>query len=289
MTVITGADGYVELRRISQLSLRSTLGIGDVSSNRNRFSCEGISSNIVTGDLLRISTIDGSNLELVSGHNYNDGSWFVHCDAIGGLRLYDSFEKSITGSADNCISLVVPSSDKEILITVRDLNYRPVAKIREFSFTTNRDRIQTDILGAKFKEQYDNGLIQGQGEMECMWEHRYLIDDPLLKGAVKPEFASYLARLALRLDQGSDFEARFYLYREEEKSSNNAWYECSAQVTSCAIEVPAAGLGSTRIEFVTSGQIELKVGILPGDLLATSTDRLLQEDGGVIYMEDDAS
>lgn len=288
--VITGDDGYVELQRTSlEYSLQTTLEPSDVNTTRKRFSVEGMSDSVITGDKIEISTIDGSNLELVNGHNYPDGSWFAYVDEVGGVRLYETFDKAISGGATNALTLVTPSASKAISLKARNVAYRPLARVKEFEFTTNRELIQTETLGSKFKEQYENGLIQGQGNLTCFWEHRYQISDPDVRQYLKPEFSSYLARLIMRLDQGCDFNGRFFMYRESASSKNNCWWECEAQITNCAINVPAGGVVETRIEFVTTGKFKLKVGNTPGYLLQESTDYLLQESGDKIWLEEEGT
>jgi len=288
--VITGDDGYVELQRTSlEYSVQTTLATSDVNTTRKRFSVDGLEDSVITGDKIEISTVDGSTLELVSGHSYPDGNWYVHVDAAGGIRLYDSFDNAISGGITNALTLVAPSSSKEISFKARNATYRPLARVRDFEFTTNRELIQTETLGSKFKEQYENGLIQGQGTVNCFWEHRYLLSDPDTRQTTKPEFSAYLARLILRLDQGCDFDGRFFMYREGSNSTNNCWYECEAQITNCAINVPAGGVVESRIEFVTTGKFRLKTGNIPGFLLQESTDYLLQETGDRIFLEDSAT
>jgi len=299
--VITGDDGFIELQRTSlEYSVRTTLGVSDVNTNRKRFSVDGVSDSVITGDKLEIATVDGSTLELVSGHNYPDGSWYVFVDDVGGFRLYDTFDKSLQGNKEDALTLVAPSSAKDIKFKARNVGYRPFARVRDFEFTTNRELIQTETLGSQFKEQYENGLIQGQGTVNCFWEHRYLLNDSDTRHAVKPEFAGYLARLILRLDQGCDFNGRFFMYRESATSTNNCWWECEAQITNCAITVPAGGVVETRIEFVTSGKFQLKTGHSPGYLRVDegltqggqpidTGARLLQESGDRLFLEDDAT
>ena len=288
--VITGDDGYVELQRTSlEYSFNTTLETSDVNTTRKRFSVDGLEDSVITGDKIEIATVDGSTLELVNGHSYPDGSWFVHVDAAGGIRLYDTFDDAISGGATTALTLVTPSASKAVTFKARNTSYRPLARVRDFEFTTNRELIQTETLGSKFKEQYENGLIQGQGTVNCFWEHRYLLSDPDTRQVIKPEFAAYLARLILRLDQGCDFNGRFFMYRESASSTNNCWWECEAQITNCAINVPAGGVVESRIEFVTTGKFQLKTGSTPGYLLQESTDYLLQETGDKIFLEDDGT
>ena len=81
MAVYFGQNGDVEIRRNSASSSFSTkLDPHDVSAGAKRFSVDQSSGSLITGDRVTIATVDGSTLELVSGHNYNDGSWYIHID-----------------------------------------------------------------------------------------------------------------------------------------------------------------------------------------------------------------
>ena len=289
MPTYLGSGGFIELKRTSmEHSLNASMVPGDVNTTRKRFSVTGVKSNIITGDKVEIERTDGSsNLELVSGHTGRDGSWFVHVDDIGGIRLYTTFALAVGGTKANALSLVVPSGNQDISIKARNTTYRPLARIEEYEFTTQRDQIEISQLGDVFKRQFDNGMIQGQGSMTCFWEHRYVATDP--DYSTGQEFSSYLARLILRVQQGSDFFGRFFLYRESAASANNAWYECDAQITSCSVSIPNVGIVKTQIDFITTGEFTLQVGATPGYVLQESTDHLLQEDGSKIFLEDDAT
>ena len=289
MPTYLGSGGFVELKRTSmEQSLTASLVPSDVNTSRKRFSVNNVKGNIITGDRISISRTDGSGkLELVSGHNGRDGSWFAHVDDLGGLRLYATFALAVGGTKASALALVAPSGNQEISIISRKNNYRPLARIEEYEFTTQRDQIEISQLGDVFKRQYDNGMIQGQGSMTCFWEHRYVASDP--DYSTGQEFSSYLARLILRVQQGTDFIGRFFLYRESASSSNNAWYECDAQITSCSVSIPNVGIVKTQIEFITSGRFDLKVGSTPGYILQESTDYILQEDGSKLFLEDDAT
>ena len=289
MPTYLGTGGFIELKRTSmEHSLNVSMVPGGVNTTRKRFSVTDAKKNIITGDRLQIKRIDGSaNLELVSGHTGRDGSWFVHVDDIGGMRLYETFALAVGGTKVNALSLVTPTENQEILIISSNNNFRPLARVEEYEFTTQRDQIEISQLGDVFKRQYDNGMIQGQGSMTCFWEHRYVATDH--DYSTGQEFSSYLARLILRVNQGSNFIGRFFLYRESAASANNAWYECDAQITSCSVTIPNVGIVKTQIDFITTGEFDLQVGATPGFILQESTDYILQEDGSKLFLEDDAT
>ena len=289
MPVYLGTGGFIELKRTSMdASLTATLSVSDVNVSRKRFSVDHKVGTIITGDKLDISRTDGSgNLELVSGHTGRDGSFFVHVDDIGGMRLYSTFALAVGGTKASALTLVAPSGTQTISFKTRNTSYRPLARVEEYEFTTQRDQVEINQLGDTFKRQYDSGFISGQGSMTCFWEHRYVASDH--DYSTNQEFSSYLARLILRVQQGADFLGRFFLYRESATSVNNAWYECDAQITSCSVTVPNVGIVKTNIDFVTSGEFQLKVGSTPAYLLQESTDYILQEDGNKLFLEDDAT
>ena len=289
MPTYLGSGGFIELKRTSmEHCLSASMVPSDVNTSRKRFSVTGVKSNIITGDKIEIKRIDGSSdLELVSGHTGRDCSFFAHVDDIGGVRLYETFALAVGGTNVNAKTLVNPSSDQKIEIKARNVSFRPLARIEEYEFTTQRDQIEISSLGDIYKKQFDNGMIQGQGSMTCFWEHRYVATDP--DYSTGQEFSSYLARLILRVQQGSDFFGRFFLYRESATSANNAWYECEAQITSCSVSIPNVGIIKTQIDFITTGEFTLQVGATPGYILQESTDFILQEDGSKLFLEDDAT
>ena len=88
------------------------------------------------------------------------------------------------------------------------------------------------------------------------------------------------------MQQGADFEGRFYVYHDPSQTTNSVWYQSMCVVTNVAINVPASGLVEARIEFITNVEIRLHNGVPPSFLLLESSDKILQEDGEGILLED---
>ena len=215
MGVYFGQWGEVALKRDTlQSALQTKLDPYDVNTSTKRFSVDHSSGSLITGDEVEIETADGSTLELVSGHSYPDGKWFINVDQVGGLRLYSSFAAAIEGGQSNALTLVAPSSSKDILIRTRNERFRHVAGVREFEMTTSREQVDLTNLGDEFRNQYEAGLISGQGSMTCIWEHDYETGDRANEYGTDPEFPFYLAQLLVRTQQGSDFDGLFYIYRD---------------------------------------------------------------------------
>jgi len=287
MSVYFGSTGFVELKRDNSGPFETDLDPADVNTVKKRFSVDFAAGSILTGDQLLIETVDQSTLELVSGHVHPDGRWYVHVDDMGGMKLYNSFGPALAGESNQALTLVAPSSAKKILISTQATRYRTLAKVKDFEITTERENINTTVLGDEFKRQYENGIISGQGNLNCIWQHRAFQGDTI--NILQPEFPAYLAQLLVRIKQGSDFLAKFFIYHEPAVSQNSVWYEADCVVSNVAITVPATGIVETRIEFVTNGQISLHNGQPPAYLLQENTDKILQEDGQGILLEDPTS
>ena len=285
MSIYFGSTGFIELKRDALNSqIGTSLNPADVNTTKKRFSVENINGSLITGDQIEIETVDGSDLELLSGHSFPDLRKYIHIDDMGGIKLYNTFSSALAGEVTDALTLTTPSSTKNILIRTRNTRFRPLAKITEFEITTTRDTVDVTNLGEEFRQQYENGLISGQGTIQTIWQHRNFQNDT--PGFASPEFPVYLSQLLVRMQQGADFEGRFYVYHDPTQTTNSVWYQSMCVVTNVAINVPASGLIEARIEFITNGVIRLHNGVPPSFLLLESSDKILQEDGDGILLED---
>lgn len=282
MSVYLGYTGSVELDRDStDAPLETTLDPSDVNVSRRRFAVDFNVAALVTGDKVEIATVDGSTLQLVSGHAYPDGAWYIHIDEAGGIRLYNKFQSSLSGKQDEAVVLVAPSAAQNITLQTKNDRYRFMAKIRSFELTTSRDTVDLTSLGNEFRNQFEQGLISGQGTLNCLWE-----SNTSIIGTGQTEFPSYLARLVVRVQQGADFNGRFFIFAGSTGQPESVWYEAKCVVTNVAVSVSNEGAIETRIDFVTSDQIVLKQGRPPAYLLQEDGNYLLQEDGSRLLLED---
>ena len=278
MSVYFGQSGQIALKRDALSSgIQTKLDPYDVNVDSKRFSLDHSTGSLITGDQVVIETANGLPLGLVSGHSYPDGKWFINIDPVGGIRLYDTFADAIEGLTTTALTLTAPGASNDIVITTKNDNFRHVAKIRDFEMTTSREQVDLTNLGDEFRNQYEAGLISGQGSMNCIWEHSYSSEDRANNYGADPEFPFYLAQLIVRTQQGSDFDGVFYLYRDSNNAKNNVFYEANCIITNVAVTVAAAEVVETRIEFVTNGVVGLKIGDAPGVLLQEDTDRILLE------------
>jgi len=286
VAIYFGSNGLVELRRDTASSgIITQLDPNDVNVSKRRFSVDTFPNSLITGDQVDISTVDGTNLDLVSGHNYPDVRRYIHVDEVGGIRLFNTFALALEGRQAEASILVAPSVAKQIKLVTKNNRYRCLANIKDFEITTARDSIDLTNLGDEFKAQFDRGLISGQGTLNCLWQHQYLMCDSNYT-ANAPEFPSYLAQLILRMEQGADFKGQFFIYYNGSADVNSIWYEADCLVSNVAVSVQTEGVISTKIDFVTSGPFQLKSGAPQEAILQESGDLLLQEDGSKLYLED---
>ena len=286
MGVYFGQAGEIALKRDAlQSALQTKLDPYDVNTSTKRFSVDHSSGSLITGDEVEIETVDGSTLELVNGHNYPDIKKFIHVDPVGGIRLFNTFALAIEGLQTNALTLVTPSAAKDILIRTKNEKFRHVANVKDFEMTTSREQVDLTNLGDEFRNQYEAGLISGQGSMTCIWEHRYYDSDRYNEYGSESEFPFYLAQLIVRTQQGSDFDGLFYIYKNSNRAKDNVFYEANCIITNVAVTVSAAEVVETRIEFITNGVIRLKTGETAGYLLQENADKILQENESPILLE----
>ena len=202
---------------------------------------------------------------------------------MGGIRLFTTFAAAITGRQSDALTLVAPSASKNITIKTVNSRFRHLARVRDFEITTNRDQIDLTPLGAQFRKQYEAGVISGQGNLNCLWEHSSdLADNTAVQD---PEFPFYLAQLIIRLQQGADFDGRFYIYKDANSVVHTVWYEAKCVVTNVAVSVSASQEITTRIEFITTDVISLNTVETPGYLLQEDENKILQQSGSPILLD----
>ena len=293
MAVYLGENGRVVLSRSGgKYPHMFELSNSDINVDRRRFSVPAAGPQFITGDVIEISTLpttDEIDLELLPNHKddngnlYNNWKGYVHVDPLGGLRLYTTLSAAITGSYVQAEVLgEFSNTDNKQLISIGVVSQsakRCLANISSFEITTTRENIDTTCLSNRYRQEYEDGLIQGQGTLNCFWD---VADDCDKVDIQDVEFTEYLAQLCIRLVQGCDFHGYFYLYYSGDTSDKSTWYECAdCLVTNVVVNVEPTQLITTQIQFITSGPIVLRHGYPPSFLLTEQGEGslLLQEDG----------
>ena len=281
MGIYLGDSGHVELMRDTlNVPLHSDLDPADVNVNRKRFSFDFPAGALITGDKIEIRTLDGQNLELVANHPYPDWDGYINIDDAGGISLFDTREGALNTDRRNALALIEPSYTQKISVKDTDNRYRCIANVASYEITTDRDTVDITSLGEEFRTRYAGGLISGQGNLNCFWEYKPSMGED----SSRLEFPHYLAQLCIRTVQGASFMGRFYL--DTSVPDAYVWYEARCIVSNVAMNFSSTEIVTSRIAFITTGPVELHLGMPPAYLLQENGDYLLQEDGTPLLLED---
>jgi hypothetical protein len=287
MGLYLGNVGNIELTRKSlEGNKTSIVNPSDVNANRDRFSFDFDSGFLISGDLLELSTTDGTNLDFVAASGWanntvqTSGNWYAYVDDLGGIKLYSSFDASLEGGSTGLIPLTAIARDIPIRAVIRDRDSRLLASVTEYELNTNREVVDITTLSDEHRQQYSS-LITGSGRLTAQWDY-------VNNGEVEP--VNYLMQLVLRTEIGSAFHGKFYIKYPNTTAHagsfaatqiNDAlWWEFDALVTASAVSFTTDALVVGTIDFVATGPIRLKAQILPNRYL-------LQEDTGKIELEQD--
>jgi hypothetical protein len=285
MGIYLGNIGNIEITRKSfEGDKESLVNPSDVNATRNRFSFDFDEGYLISGDLVEMTTLDGTLLDFVDASGWDNntvqtsGNWYVFIDELGGIRLYDNFDDSLEGSTSGLVPLVVIARDIPIRVVVRDRDTRLLASISDYELNTNRETVDITALSDQYRQQYSS-LITGSGSLTAQWDYS--------KGTGE-EPVHYLMQLVLRTEIGSGFRAKFYIKSADTDAAGGSfsasqfndalWWEFDAIVTNSATSFAPGEIIVSRVDFVTTGAIRLRAR-------TTAPRRLLQEDGDPLVLE----
>lgn len=289
MGIYLGNIGSIEIaRKGSESDLYSVVNPSDVNIARNRFSFDFDEGTLISGDFVELTTTNDTNLDFITSAGWSNatvqssGNWYIFIDELGGIKLYDSFDTSLEGSAAGLITLVPITRDIPIRVKVRGRETRLMAAITEYELNTNRETVDTTTLSDSYRQQYSS-LISGSGRLTAQWDY---------VNEAGEEPVNYLMQLVLRTEIGSSFHAKFYIKTANADASGGAfadtqlndslWWEFDALVTSSATSFSPNNIIVSTIEFVATGAIKLRA-------LTRTYGYLLQESGDKIALEQDAT
>ena len=278
--IITGEDGCVQLRRRTGQALNATISPADVNTVLNRFGFAGDDSNVLTGDRVEISTLDPRGLIFLPASWWEDGivhhsaMFFVHVNAMGGMRVFRTFAEAINNNRGNGFPLADFTGDPLLVsIEVRDTGAHPLAGIAGYTFNTDRAAVDVTSLGDLFTEQFSAGNLSGSGTLDCFFK----VEDGLcaVSGQGDRELSMILPQLLLRADLGGEFDAVFTIATPRPETP--IAYEVRGMITRSAITVRPGVAVELAIDFVTTGEFSLRVGEPSGYILKEDYDRVMRE------------
>ncbi len=289
MAIYLGSRGRVELQRtFGSREIVTTIDDAEVVATKKRLGFDlasrGDVSELITGDELEIRA--DSNLVFISGYtSVKSGKFFIHCDELGGIRLYATYAHAVSGGTTNAISLVAQSAgwSLDVRLTVQNAIHRILGQVTSYELNTSAAVVDTTALSEDFRNSI-SGILSGSGRLEALWDYRDTT------GSGEYETAQYLHQLILRSEIGSAFNAHFYLkvdgYDPSGAGSSVAndviWYDVQGVITNTAIGFDMSQAVKMTADFVTTGKINLKV-------MTAAEYKLLQENTDFILLEQDAT
>ena len=280
MTVYLGAQGEIELKRVFDGgTLQSTIDAADVNASVKRFSFDFEHGQLVTGDQVEITSTNGSALSFIDSYTDTSIKRFVHVDELDGIRLYDSFGNAVNGGTANAIALAAPSSSIPVEVKVESSAPRVLAQVSNFEINTERETVDTTVLSDEFRTRV-NTLISGSGRITAFWEYT---------GNKVQELPMYLYELAHRTRVGSNFSGNFYIKKtdyvpgdvSDQQRDDEVWWQVEGIITAAAIQFTPDSAVQITADFITTGEIQLRMKLQTGDAL-------LQEDSGDIRLDQDS-
>lgn len=195
----------------------------------------------------------------------------AHINQLGGIRLFESFDDAINNErADEYALAEFYGEPLVVTISIRDTKYNTLGSVTSFEVNTDRAAMETTSLSDGFKQQYSAGLLSGNGSIECLFSY------DAVPGQDTPLF---LLQVINRINIGSAFKALLSLSSVERSSvfREEIFYEIEAVVTRAGVTVTSDALVACSIDFVTTGEFKLRIGIPP--------EYILKEDDDAIYLE----
>lgn len=285
MAVYLGNSGLVSIQRTGASTYTSSLDPGDVNVAQKRFSFDFPNDTFITGDYLQITRVGGGNLDFIDAAGFtppgvtSTGAWYVNVDAAGGIRLFKTWGDSLKGDIADAVVLATPGTTYTISVAVTSGGYRTLGEVVSYELSNQRTALDASVLGEEFVSQV-SGQISGSGRITCFWDFGENGDF---------EAAQYIHHLILRQQLGSNFNAALTLKRTSESAAtgpadtdeSQLYYLIEGLITNVGISFEAGTAVQSQIEFVTTGQIQLRYstgGSIAGSLL-------LQEDSNALDLE----
>jgi hypothetical protein len=290
MSIYLGTSGGVKLQRLASTAFTTTVNAADVSIPQKRLELDFLNGTFITGDRVFIEKVTAGTLDFINGYGSSSGTFYVNVDTIGGIKLYNTWPASLTGSLDNALTLAAPSVTYNITIESLGDGLRDLGQVVSFELNTNRATADVTSLGDAFSKSIAT-LISGSGNISCFWDFAALYGS-----SGELESAQFLHQLVMRQQLGSNFRAALSLKAQGAQSSNESgaedsqglFYLINGIITNVAVAFEPSAPIRSEIDFVTTGQIALRYGSATGDLLLQedSDELLLEQGGGSLLIED---
>ena len=305
MAVWLGSAGGLQFSRAASGRMYANIQPSDVDAAAQRFGFDRPVTSLITGDSVWFRRVDAEGkpaagpLDFVDatgwldGVQHGDGRWFVHVDAIGGIRLYHTWSAALKGSLAGAVLLATPSGSYRVSVEVEDSSAECLAQTISWELNTNRSVADVTSLGEGFQRQVET-LVSGSGSVDCLFDTNSRACDEAYPDE-NTEASMYLHQLVLRQEIGARFKGVFLLKQidalplnallDKQEAARELFYACDCIVTEVAVALEAGDAIHSKIQFVTTGAIQLLYDFAANYLLqeqAPNDKVLLESDFGIL-------
>lgn len=207
----------------------------------------------------RDQALAGASANRIDLYNVDLTSFII--SAVGN----STYNTALDTAATELQNYSPPENGEELLDTVSTVSPNPTdslnnsawlvqAQLREWTLNLSAPEVDTTALGERFGDSVKS-IITGGGQMDFLIERR-------LEGADAQE-PSVLLNLLLLTQRGSKAKAQFYMFKERQGVCGilpgSLYYETELLVTSEAINVRPDEIIAGSLDFVTVGEIKLRM------------------------------
>lgn len=275
MTYFLGQYGKIKLQRKASTGFSSEVSSADVNTSLNRFGIEGAADNLITGDQIEIKTSDSRGLDFLPTSTWPDGGGttqnsvvaYANVNAVGGIRLFATFDAAVNNDRTVEYSVETFAGDPiPVEVQIYGSVERLLGGVTGYTFNTDREAMDATVLSDRFKRMYSAGLISGNGTMDCLFE---------ASASGLEENSLLMLQLINRASIGSEFRCFLQLVESDlYPGFRDINYEFDAMITRAGVEVQSDQAISCAIDFVTTGEIQLRIGEPSGYVLKEDNDKI---------------
>ena len=260
MAIWLGEAGGLRIGRANAGPAYGDIEAANVNAAEKRFDFGLAKTSLITGDQVLFTRVDGGNIDFISGVSGSSTTLFVHVDAVGGIRVYDTWDQALAGSAAAAKALNAPGGTYRLSYQVINNDEPCLAQTISWTLNTDRDLADFTSLGDSFKQQMGT-LVSGSGDIDCFFDSDWRRSET----GYETESPMYLQQLAIRQELGANFVGVFLMQRSGTVSLNDLctsgdialFYYAECVVTSVATELLPGEPIHSKITFVTTGPIKL--------------------------------
>lgn len=184
-----------------------------------------------------------------------EATLYAYVDQVGRISFYDTRAEAMLGAAANRINIYnVDFGEMQIESIVEEADWYIQSLLREWSLNLTAPEVDTTGVGERFGDAVKS-VVSGGGSLD------FIVDRFDETGKQDP---TALMNLLLMTEKGCRADAEFWIVEDRAASGTllpgDLYYETQLMVTSIAINTRPDDIIAGSLNFVTVGEIALRMG-----------------------------